>query len=307
MSAARRRAVAVALVGILVAVVCGLLGRWQWNRHVVRDAKIALVQANYSADPVPMADLLDGPTTSLDPADEWRPVTLTGTYAADSTVLLRNRPVDGTPAYHVLVPLVLADGDVLVVDRGWVPMGADGSSDVAVAAPPSGTVQVTVRLRVPEPASTRSAPAGQVQAADPGQVLAAGSLDAPAYAAIGGLVDESPAPAQALGTLPLPDTDPGSHLSYAFQWWVFALGALGAFGWAARREVLDAREPDLVDRSAEPAAPRPLGARSQPRRRGRDEVDEDALLDAAEAATTPPGAEPRPGTDPAHASEIRSR
>ena len=31
------------------------------------------------------------------------------------------------------------------------------------------------------------------------------------------------------------------------------------------------------------------------------------VLDAAEAATTPPGAEPRPGTDPAHASEIRSR
>lgn len=293
MSASSRRAVAVALVGIAVAVVCGFLGRWQWNRHVVRDAKIALVQANYSADPVALRALLDGPSATLERADEWRPVAVEGSYAADATVLLRNRPVAGTPAYHVLVPLVLDDGDVLVVDRGWVAVGTDGSTDVAVPAPPAGTVQVTVRLRVPEPASPRSAPDGQVQAANPAQVLASAGLAGRPYAAIGALVDETPPPAQALGVLPEPDTDPGSHLSYAFQWWVFALGALGAFGWAARREVLDGRADDLV--GARPGGPergtdrapsaRSVGARARPRRRGADELTEDALLDAADART----------------------
>lgn len=278
---AARRAVGLVLLAVVVATACVFLGRWQWHRHVARDAAIRLVEQNYSADPVPLADLLPAPGAALDPGDVWRQATATGTYDADAAVLLRNRPVDSQPGFHVLVPLVLADGSVLVVDRGWVAWDDDASGEVSVPAPPAGEVTVTLHLRPDEPASTRSAPAGQVQAIHVAQVLDAGGVTAESYGAYGGVADERPAAATALGGLPAPSTDPGSHLSYAFQWWTFAVGGLVAFAWLARRELLEGVHepegdgPDDPDRPARPAPPAPPR-----RRRPSDEETEDALIDS---------------------------
>ncbi len=313
--AARRRAAVLVLVAVALAVTCTFLGRWQWHRHVARDARIAVVQANWAAAPVPLASLA---TVDDEPAaaDEWRSVTVAGEYLPDATVLLRNRPVEGVPAYHVLVPFLVPATDpdepaepgelvepgvprgaMLVVDRGWIRVGDDGSTAPQVPVPPAGTVDLVVRLRLPEPTSDRSAPAGQVQAVDIGQVLAAGYLapvghpasDPSAYRWYAGLVSESPAPATPLGALSAPSTDPGSHLSYAFQWWAFALGGLAAFTWMARRELLE----DAATRAGSPSpattGPPPSATTSPPvgtrpprprRRRGRDEEAEDALIDA---------------------------
>ncbi|WP_249670859.1 SURF1 family cytochrome oxidase biogenesis protein [Cellulomonas wangleii] len=284
-AAARRRAVGLVVLAVAVSLTCTFLGRWQWNRHVARDAAIAVVEANYAAPPADLADVVADPDAPLPEADAWRSVEVRGRYVPDAAVLLRNRPVvPGTPGYHVLVPLVVQDaapgsfgapvdaGRVLVVDRGWVPTGADGSVDVDVPAPPAGDVTVTVRLRPGEPVSSRSAPDGQVQAIAPTQVLAAAGVDGEPYAAYGGLVREDPAADEPLGALAAPSTDPGSHLSYAFQWWVFALGGLVAFSVAARREWVAARA--LGD-----AAPAPHPARPR-RARGRDEIDEDAEIEA---------------------------
>jgi cytochrome oxidase assembly protein ShyY1 len=270
---AARRAVGLVLVAVAVSVACVFLGRWQWHRHVARDAAIQLVKQNYAADAVPLADLLPAPGTVLDPDDVWRQVTVTGTYDADATVLLRNRPVDGQPGFHVLVPLDLRDGSALVVDRGWVAWDDDASGEVSVPAPPEGEVTVTVHLRADEPASDRSAPAGQVQAIDVEQVLAAGGAQVESFGAYGAVVEENPAAPDRLGSLPEPSVDPGSHLSYAFQWWTFSVGSIAAFGWLARRELLEGAA--LADGTA--PAPPPVPRR---RRRPSDEDTEDALIDA---------------------------
>jgi cytochrome oxidase assembly protein ShyY1 len=262
---------------------------------VARDAAIRLVETNYDSTPVPLADLLPSTDAALDPDDVWRQVTVQGRYDTDATVLLRNRPVDSQPGFHVLVPLVLtsagsdADPVVLVVDRGWVAWDEDASGEVDVPAPPAGEVAVTVRMRQDEPASDRSAPAGQVQAIHVAQVLAAGDLDATSYRAYGAVVSEQPAAGPALGRLPAPSTDPGSHLSYAFQWWTFALGALIGFTWMARRELRDGRalaeaaalaaEQGAAQPGADAAPPTAPAARRQ-RRRPSDEETEDALIDA---------------------------
>lgn len=307
MTPARRRAVGLVLVGLVIAVTCVFLGRWQWHRHVWRDAQIATVHRNYDATPVPVTDVLPTPGARLADDDQWRQVAVAGRYLPDATVLLRNRPVDGTPAYHVLVPFELADdgpaagltGTVLVVDRGWVPTGADASAAVDVPAPPAGDATVVVRVRPAEGRSNRGAPSGSVQAIAPDQVAAAGGItDRPRFAhAYGQLVSEEPAAATALGALAAPDLDPGSHLSYAFQWWAFAIGGLVGFAWLARREIVDERDlvadggshtpwdddptrpgpPEQPARPARPARPR--------RREGRAEAEEDALI----ATQLPPG------------------
>jgi len=342
-------------VGVVLAVTCTLLGRWQWNRHVWRDAAIAVVQENYAADPVPLSTVLADPSDVPADTDEWRRVRVAGHYLPDDTVLLRNRPVDGNPAYHVLVPFVVTDpapagagagaamqapgrpaaGTLLVVDRGWVPTGQDASAAVTPPAPPAGTVTLTARLRPSEPESRRSAPPGQVQAIAVAQVLAAagdGLTGSPAYT--GGYVamtEESPAAGQALGALPPPSTDPGSHLSYAFQWWTFALGGLVAFSVAARRELragdddgelpaaqgaggtTSAGRTDGGPAAAGAPAAAAAGSRTTPgrsprrvrppadpgprRRGGRDEDDEDALIDAQLAAAEPSARADSPHTN----------
>jgi cytochrome oxidase assembly protein ShyY1 len=278
---ALRRAVGLVLLGVVMAVACVFLGRWQWHRHVDRDAAIQIVEQNYSADPVPLAELLPEPGAVLDPDDVWRQATVTGTYDAAATVLLRNRPVDSQPGFHVLVPLRLADGAVLVVDRGWVAWDDDASGEVTVPAPPAGQVDVTVHLRPDEPASERGAPDAQVQAINVEQVLAAGgATGVPSFGGYGAALDEDPAAPMELGTLPEPSTDPGSHLSYAFQWWTFALGSVAALTWLARRELVEAVPGQ--DDEADPAVPRsPAPARAQrTRRRPSDEETEDALIDS---------------------------
>lgn len=291
-----RRQWATLAVGVLVLVaLCLVAGRWQWNRYVAREAQIAQIEANYSATPVPVADVLGSPGADLDEQDVWRPVTLEGRYEPDATVLLRNRPVGGSPGFHVLVPFVTdptpaaPDGLVVVVDRGFVPLGTDAVTPGDLPAPPAGEVEATVTLRADEPASGRDAPEGQVQAISTAQVLAAGPdgaawADGRTVGAYGQLRADVPAAAEVLETLPKPDTDPGSHLSYAFQWGVFAIGAVAGFWLLVRRDRRDARGEavtltagDLLA-SQDPSAAR---SRREPRsRRPSAEDEEDALIDA---------------------------
>lgn len=278
---------------ILVSLACSGAGWWQWNRHSARLDAVEQVEANYDATPVPLPDLLAGPGEALPAGDVWRPVTVRGTFPADGTVLLRNRPVSATPAVHVLAPLVVAmpDGEsaVLVVDRGWL---RAGSEEQAARLPglPAGTVDLVVRLRAPEAPANRPAPPGQAYAVNPAEILQASAVGdtvkaLPVLAAYGLLAQERPASAEAPLRLPRPDTDLGSHLSYTFQWWLFAIGAFVGFAVLARREARDlGASPEAPGRAS------PAGG-AGPRRRSAEQ-EEDALIEEQLAAA---GRSERPG------------
>lgn len=182
MTRTRRQWVTLGLGAVLLAALCVTAAFWQWHRYTDREAQIALVEANYAADPVPLDDVLDGPGDVLADDDVWRPAVVVGEYLPQDTVLLRNRPVNGTPGFHLLVPLrTQLDGQdvVLVVDRGFVPLGADASEPAEVPDPPAGEVAVTVTLRADEPASDRDANQSSVNAVNTAQVLAAGATAPP--------------------------------------------------------------------------------------------------------------------------------
>lgn len=260
-----RRWVGVAAIAVVVAVVCVLLGIWQWNRHEDRAAANDLVNTNYDLPPAPLADVADGAV----PADAvWRSVELEGSYVGEQ-VTVRNRPVDGNAAARVLAVLRTEDDDgarLVVVDRGWLPLGDDAPVPPAY---PDGEVTVVGRVREAEAPDARTAPAGQVYRIEPETVAAATGADG------GDLLDgyvlattEDGAAPAGLEPFPRPETTPGSHLSYAFQWWVFAAGALVGFVVLARREAAEGAVPKDA-----PRAPRP------PRRRT-DADEEDALIAA---------------------------
>ncbi|NCT89893.1 SURF1 family protein [Cellulomonas sp. APG4] len=289
-----RRWVSTLAVAALVALGCVGAGLWQWSRHQERSAAIALVEENEAAPVVPLADVLT-PDGALDADDVWRHVRVRGTYLPGSTVLLRNRPVNSVPAYHVLAGLTLTEGPlagrVLVVDRGWVPSDdAAGVDDLPEL--PAAQVDLVVRLRASERLADRDAPPGQVQALAPAQVARAGgwpveeTLDL--YTAV--VQEDGGAPA-GLRTLPGPTTDYGSHLSYAFQWWVFAVGAFVGAVLLLRRDEADAELAGLPAAERADVAARgphvaPTAGRTPRRRRRRPtaEDEEDAILDAQESA-----------------------
>ncbi|RPF28041.1 SURF1 family protein [Georgenia muralis] len=225
---------------VLVSLVCVLLGAWQWSRYQDRSAQAAQVDAVHDAEPVPLGQALGRPV--VDAGSQWRPVVLTGRYVGEP-VLLRNRPVEGTAAVHVVAPF-LADVDgeglLVVVDRGWLPTAEAGSAP----ASPEGTVELVARLRLAETPQDRVAADGQVYSLDPPTVLAAAGSPPEAVGAepLEGYVvaaEERPAADVTLGSYARPTFNYGMNLSYTIQWGLFALGALAAPVVLARREAAE--------------------------------------------------------------------
>lgn len=277
------RAVALTL---LASLACVLLGFWQLDRRESRLSTISVVQDNWGAAPRALGDVLPSDGSPLGERLEFTPVDVSGTYDPAGTLLVRNRPQDGVFGYLVLVPLRLdaaSGGGVLVVNRGWIPPGEDGAAPREVPAPPQGRVRDVVRLRAPEPADGRSAPRGQVQRVD----LAGTVRDSLAAeeagdaglitAAYGQLAAEAPQPPRAPALAREPDADPGPHLGYSVQWFVFAAGMWVLLAVQVRRS----RAEEEAVLAGLPSPGKAARARSAARRRV-DEDTEDAALDAAE-------------------------
>ncbi|GEB94050.1 SURF1 family cytochrome oxidase biogenesis protein [Microbacterium lacticum] len=283
---------------IVFAIACAYLSNWQFTRNESRERQLALIAANYDAAPAELTDLV-GTDGSFDPDDQWRPVRLTGEYLTSDTLLARNRAHGGTAAFEVLVPFRTSAGDVLVIDRGWVPPAESGSGAHAVPDPPSGTVTVIARLMPGEPLrnATQSAPAGQVPTINLPLIADTTHVDGVIEGAYGLMVSEDPAPASAPTALEPPSEDPGPHLSYAIQWILFAVMGF-VFIWYMIRTELKHRREDAEDAAAEAAAAdtavgeastppdaSPVASTTRRRRRGdprpkdRDMTEEDALLD----------------------------
>lgn len=202
------------------------LGFWQLRRLDQRQAFNAVIEERYDAPPVPLDDLLRPGT---DPADvAWRPVTASGEYLADDGLLLVNRSQNGRAGVDPVVPLRLGDGRILLVNRGFVPLGDD------TPQVPATNVELTGRLR---PSQQRRL--GQLSDPSDGVLTEAQRLDlerlapqfdgelVPMYV---DLIESSPP--EPLG-LPQPVAAPilgeGNHLSYAAQWFIFSIAV--AVGW----------------------------------------------------------------------------
>lgn len=272
---------------VIFAIACSFLANWQFTRNADRSVQLELVERNYDAPALPLAELVpaDG---SFDPGDQWHPTELTGSYLTEATVLVRNRPHGGTAAFEVLVPFQSNDGRILVINRGWVPPASDSSDPAAVPAPPEGEVNVIVRLRAgePLPSSGRSAPAGQLPTIHLPLVASTLNSSSVITSTYGVMVSETPSADTVPGALPSPSDDPGPHLSYAIQWILFALMGFVFIWYMIRTERRHSRE-DAEDaakaqETGDPIAAAHARAMRRERSRDRDSEVEDAILDHAD-------------------------
>ncbi|MFF4605682.1 SURF1 family protein [Streptomyces sp. NPDC001339] len=239
-----RQWVILTLVGLVLIPVMIKLGFWQLHRHEHRVAQNALIAANLDARPVPVTELA-APGRDLPRHDMWRRATATGRYDTAHEVVVRQRTAadEQSIGYYVLTPLVLANGDAVLVNRGWIPAGHDLTKFPAVPPAPQGTTTVTGRMMADETTATsgikdkKGLPARQVmlinsaeQAKRVGRPMLGGYLEQTAPEPPGGKPE----------LVPAPDHDSiGPHMAYAIQWWLFA--AAVPVGWVVlvRRERRD--------------------------------------------------------------------
>ncbi len=210
-----------ALTGIVLFV---SLGRWQWGRYETRTAQWQ--EFARGADRV--VPLGSHATTDL---PRFQHVQVEGRLLGDRQFLLDNLSHDGLPGYHVLTPLELGDGRVVLVDRGWIRFSGyrDRPPDVTLRA--AGPVTITGRLdELPAAgieASRVGPPAGgawpKVASFPKAEQLAA-ALERPVERRVV-LLDAGSGEGYVRAWQP-PGVSPQTNLSYAIQWWAFATLAL---------------------------------------------------------------------------------
>ena len=227
-------------IAAVFAIACLFLGRWQWHRHEAKAARAERIDTHYLASPVPLATMLPTPGAKLPAAQEWTLVTATGQYAADHLMLVRNRPNNGVYGYEVVVPLELAGGRSLLVDRGWIPNGRTAAEPSRTPATPAGDVTVTGWLRPGEPSLGRTMSNGQLASINLAE--AGAQVDTSLYGAYLIARSETGPPGVAIehpAALEKPDTGQGPHLAYALQWWLAAPAGLVLVFLGVRREQLE--------------------------------------------------------------------
>ncbi len=133
-------AITLVLISVFVS-----LGTWQLHRRAWKIDLIERVNSRVHAPPV--AAPARGQWASVNAAeDEYRHVSLTGTYRFDKDTLVQ-AVTDLGGGYWVLTPLQTAEGGEVLINRGFVPPGWKE----AVPPAPAGEITVTGLLRMPEP------------------------------------------------------------------------------------------------------------------------------------------------------------
>jgi cytochrome oxidase assembly protein ShyY1 len=248
------------LLVIVAVIVMVNLGFWQLRRLDERKAFNATVEARYDEPPVPLDDLLS-PSADADSFSdlEWRPVTASGTYLPDETIVVVNRSQNGAAGRNVVVPLQLDDGRLLLVNRGFVPLA------IAELPPiPALDVAIVGHLRTSQVRRT-----GQLSDPAEGDLTEAQRVDigrlAPQFTAevVPMYVDlaTSDPPEQVGYPQPVaaPDLSERNHLSYAVQWFIFSIAVV--VGWVlAVRKSINNRRRDSGSQETPATAPAPADA-----------------------------------------------
>jgi surfeit locus 1 family protein len=235
----------IALMLVLMVIFIAL-GTWQMQRLAEKEALIAAVE-----------ERLDLPPASPPPVEEWdnldpetlnfRPLTLTGTFAHDQAVRIFTslsattaRGQYSGPGYWIVTPFTLTDGGTVFVNRGFVPEAEIGTV-LGAQVGRQGPVTITGLARAPEEAGMFT-PAADAEeriewVRDP-QRLA--DLADPALAPFAPFTLDQGAGEP--GTLPQGGETviefPNNHFGYALTWYGFAVLTpimLGFWIWRQRR------------------------------------------------------------------------
>jgi surfeit locus 1 family protein len=203
----RRRDIIGAVFALAVAALCVRLGIWQLARLDTRRARNAEILAARHQPPIE----LRGRDVTADEARDRR-IHARGIYDWTHERVWPGRTWEGAPGVALLTPLRLPDGSAVFVDRGFAPSADARHVDRAAWREPDSASVVGLGL---------AAPRGR------GDVNLAALADSLPYPVLQFVVQLLPADSPAVRPTPLrwraPTPNDGPHLSYAIQWFSFAV------------------------------------------------------------------------------------
>ncbi len=203
----RRRDVIAAVCALAVAALCVRLGIWQLARLEVRRARNAEILAARNQPPLELV----GRTVTADEAHDRR-IHARGIYDWTHERVWPGRTWEGAPGVSLLTPLRLPDSSAVFVDRGFAPSPDARRVNHAAWREPDTADVVGLGFAAPR---------------DRGDVNPAALADSLPYPVLPFVVQLVPADSRGTGPTPLrwralaPDNGP--HLSYAIQWFSFAV------------------------------------------------------------------------------------
>ncbi len=107
------------------------LGLWQLDRADYKANLQSLIESKQDAAPIALSDTAEN-------EDDWlyQPVYVSGEFDDQHQLLLDNQVSNMQAGYSVFTPLKLSGDLAILVNRGWLPVGASRSElpDVAVSA-----------------------------------------------------------------------------------------------------------------------------------------------------------------------------
>jgi len=218
----------VLIVGALAAAVCVRLGFWQVSRLHQRQAFRATVETRLRKPPFEVTAFSAFAATTLGTADSaaYRPAVARGAFDFSRQVVVVARVVDEVPGVYVVTPLRLADGAAVLVERGWVPSPDAYTVGLDSLVEPDTALVSGILLRV---TASREYAVGDttwpvhVPSDDPTKLA-----DRYPYALLPWVLRRTAGGAgpPGLRAIPVPVLDDGPHLSYAIQWFAFAMIAV---------------------------------------------------------------------------------
>ena len=239
------RWIAITLVCIFMLPAFQALSNWQWHRLQDRQIANIAIQEQIDKEPVAISELLISGDASKTVPDhsQWRTVELSGSWLPADQVLVRKKSLESDLGLWVVTPLKLADGTVVMVNRGWTAAANSAIDSPVIAEVPVGTIEVLGRLREvterTKPAPT-DLPDGQVDRIIPLEIVDSPDTLSNAYVEMTASRPESKS--SEIRTLPAPEVTEGAHRSYAIQWLFFEI--MTVIGWIilVRNEVIEQRK-----------------------------------------------------------------
>lgn len=234
------------LIVIAAMVFMAGLGNWQLQRLEQRRAYNAQLLAKLSADPLQ----IDGSPLPEAPADLVdRKAVVRGSYDYEHQVAIKNQSYQGQPGVHLVTPFVITGSDrAILVNRGWVPYREGtaerwGQFDEAADTSLLGYLQKSQKL----PDGSTTAVSGLPQQEWFRLDIEAIGTQMP-YELMPAYLDLAPEEGRTLASLPvrvMPETEisEGNHMSYAIQWYAFALIAGIVYVGVVRRQEEERTDP----------------------------------------------------------------
>jgi surfeit locus 1 family protein len=203
------------------------LGNWQMRRLAWKEGLLAAIAERTHADPVPLATVEARAAEGADP--EYTRVKVEGRLLNDHELDFYDFDEKLGPGYHIVTPLKRADGSIVFINRGFVPLELKDPAKRA-AGQLGGDVTIIGLVRRPTAAGVFTPDNDRTK-----NVWYWYDLDAMAAAALGPekgrivplIVDAEAEPAPP-GGFPKGGTTrltlPNRHFEYAMTWYGLACG-----------------------------------------------------------------------------------